>query len=43
LDLVQLYDTIKKKDYQYPSTPNLSIMFALDYQLEKILEEGTRK
>jgi len=40
LDLVQLYDTIKKKDYQYPSTPNLSIMFALDYQLDKILEEG---
>nr|WP_312576454.1 alanine--glyoxylate aminotransferase family protein [Sedimentibacter sp.] len=40
LDLVQLYDTIKKKDYQYPSTPNLSLMFALDYQLDKILEEG---
>ncbi len=40
LDLVQLYDTLKKKDYQYPSTPNLSLMFALDYQLDKILEEG---
>jgi aspartate aminotransferase-like enzyme len=40
LDLVQLYDTVKKKDYQYPSTPNLSLMFALDYQLDKILEEG---
>lgn len=40
LDLVQLYDTIKKKDYQYPSTPNLSIMFALDYQLDRIFEEG---
>ena len=40
LDLVQLYDTVKKKDYQYPSTPNLSIMFALDYQLDRILEEG---
>ena len=40
LDLVQLYDTVKKKDYQYPSTPNLSIMFALDYQLDKILDEG---
>ncbi len=40
LDLVQLYDTVKKKDYQYPSTPNLSIMFALDYQLKLIMEEG---
>ncbi|MGB4439383.1 MAG: alanine--glyoxylate aminotransferase family protein [Sedimentibacter sp.] len=39
-DLVQLYDTVKKKDYQYPSTPNLSIMFALDYQLSLIMEEG---
>jgi aspartate aminotransferase-like enzyme len=41
-DLVQLYDTIKKKDYQYPSTPNLSLMFALDYQLDRILEEGLK-
>lgn len=40
LDLVQLYDTVKKKDYQYPSTPNISLMYALDYQLDKILEEG---
>lgn len=40
LDLVQLYDTIKKKDYQYPSTPNLSLMFALNYQLDLIMEEG---
>ena len=40
LDLVQLYDTIKKKDYQYPSTPNLSLMFALNYQLYLIMEEG---
>ena len=39
-DLVQLYDTVKKKDYQYPSTPNLSAMFALDYQLDLIMEEG---
>lgn len=37
-DLVKLYDTIQKKDYQYPSTPSLSHMFALDYQLEQILE-----
>ena len=40
LDLVQLYDTIKKKDYQYPSTPNLSLMFALNYQLDLIMKEG---
>lgn len=40
LDLVQLYDTIKKKDYQYPSTPNLSLMFALNYQLDLIINEG---
>lgn len=40
LDLVNLYDTVKRKDYQYPSTPNLSLMFALDYQLDLILEEG---
>lgn len=40
LDLLSLYDYIQKKDYQYPSTPSLSHMFALDYQLDRILEEG---
>lgn len=40
LDLVQLYDAVKKKDYQYPSTPNISLMYAMDYQLNKIFEEG---
>lgn len=40
LDIVSLYDTVKKKDHQYPSTPSLSHMFALDYQLDLILEEG---
>ena len=39
-DLVDLYDYIQKKDYQYPSTPSLAHMFALDYQLDKIMEEG---
>ncbi len=39
LDLVTLYDTIQKKDYQYPSTPSLSHMFALEYQLNYILNE----
>ncbi|WP_234124808.1 pyridoxal-phosphate-dependent aminotransferase family protein [Clostridium hydrogenum] len=40
LDLLNLYEFIQKKDYQYPSTPSLSHMFALDYELDKILEEG---
>lgn len=40
LDLLSLYEYIQKKDYQYPSTPSLSHMFAMDYQLGKILEEG---
>lgn len=39
-DLVELYDYIKKKDHQYPSTPSLAHMFALDYQLDRILAEG---
>lgn len=39
-DLVELYDTIQKKDHQYPSTPSLPHMFALDYQLSKIMDEG---
>lgn len=40
LDLLKLYKTIKKKNYQYPSTPSLSHMFALDFQLDRIMEEG---
>jgi aspartate aminotransferase-like enzyme len=39
LDLLNLYKYILKKDHQYPSTPSLPHMFALDYQLTKILEE----
>ena len=39
-DLLALYRYIKDKDYQYPSTPAISLMYALDYQLNKILEEG---
>lgn len=39
-DLVELYNVIQKKDYQYPSTPSLSHMYALDYQLDKMIEEG---
>lgn len=39
LDLLALYKYIQKKDYQYPSTPSLSHMFALDYQLDYILNK----
>lgn len=43
LDLLQLFDYIQEKDYQYPSTPSLSHMYALDYQLERILAEGLKQ
>ncbi len=39
-DYVELYQYVKDKEYQYPSTPSLSHMFALDYQLDCIFEEG---
>ncbi len=38
-DIVSLYEKAQKK-YQYPSTPSISHMFALDYQLDRILAEG---
>ncbi len=40
LDLLALYNYIQKKDHQYPSTPSLAHMYALRYQLDRILEEG---
>lgn len=39
-DLRAIYDRIVKKNYQYPSTPNVSLMFAMDKQLDHILAEG---
>ncbi len=39
-DYVELVKFVKEKPYQYPSTPSLSHMYALDYQLDKILNEG---
>ncbi|MGI6076614.1 MAG: pyridoxal-phosphate-dependent aminotransferase family protein [Fastidiosipilaceae bacterium] len=39
-DIAELYRFIKEKPYQYPSTPSLPHMFALDYQMDRILEEG---
>lgn len=38
-DIVEIYDKVVK-NYQYPSTPALPHMFALDYQLDLILAEG---
>lgn len=37
-DIVSLVDRVKK-DYQYPSTPSLAHMFALDYQLDRIINQ----
>lgn len=38
-DLVELYNKVHE-NHQYPSTPSLPHMFALDYQLDRILDEG---
>lgn len=39
-DFVELYRFVREKNFQYPSTPSLSHMFALDFQLDRILTEG---
>ena len=39
-DLLDLYKYIVTKDHQYPATPSLSHMFAMNYQLDRILAEG---
>lgn len=39
-DLQKVYDRVVKKNYQYPSTPNISLMYAMDLQLDRMLEEG---
>jgi len=39
-DLLGLYEYKIKKDFQYPFTPSLSHMFALDSQLDSIMLEG---
>jgi len=38
LDLVNIVDRVKK-NYQYPSTPSTPHMWALDYKLDKIINE----
>lgn len=40
LDILEIYKYIETKDYQYSATPSLSHMFALNYQLDRILAEG---
>ncbi|MGL4989825.1 MAG: pyridoxal-phosphate-dependent aminotransferase family protein [Sarcina sp.] len=37
LDLLALDKYVENKNYQYPSTPSLAHMYALDYQLDYIL------
>lgn len=40
LNLRRICEYIDKKDNQYITTPSLSHMFALDFQLDRILKEG---
>lgn len=42
-DYVNLYDFVHDKNYQYPSTPSVAHMYALDYQLDKMMEEGMER
>jgi aspartate aminotransferase-like enzyme len=43
LDLKNLIKYIDKKDHQYSSTPSLSHMYALDFQLDRIEKENLEK
>ena len=43
LDLLEIYKYVETKDHQYHATPSLSHMFALNYQLDRILAEGLEK
>ncbi|MDO9536921.1 MAG: alanine--glyoxylate aminotransferase family protein [Thermoplasmata archaeon] len=40
-DLVAIHDYYKKKQ-QNPTTPNISLMYALDYQLDRMLKETSK-
>ena len=40
LDILEIYKYIETKDYQYSATPSLPHMFALNFQLDRILGEG---
>jgi len=39
-DMLRLYNWVKEREFQYPSTPSITHMFALEYQMDKIFEEG---
>jgi aspartate aminotransferase-like enzyme len=39
-DMLLLLEYVQKKNYQYPSTPSIPHIFALDFQLDRILNEG---
>ena len=43
LDILELYKYVETKDHQYSATPSLSHMFAMNYQLDRILAEGMEK
>lgn len=43
LDILEIYKYIETKDYQYSATPSLPHMFALNFQLDRILGEGLDK
>lgn len=40
LDLLEIYKYVETKDHQYHATPSLPHMFALNFQLDRILAEG---
>jgi len=40
LDILEIYKYIETKDFQYSATPSLPHMFALNFQLDRILAEG---
>ena len=40
LDILEIYKYVETKDFQYSATPSLSHMFAMHYQLDRILAEG---
>jgi aspartate aminotransferase-like enzyme len=39
-DMLLLLKFIREKEFQYPSTPSLPHLFALDFQTDRILKEG---
>jgi aspartate aminotransferase-like enzyme len=43
LDILEIYKYVQTKDHQYSATPSLSHMFAMNYQLDRILAEGLEK